>query len=114
MNDDVIFNDLKEIFHIINDASKPARTDVATVVQGADGLTLQGAELTNYPQAAVVVPQHLNGSSVEASYTCPVTGEEVRFTINIGNGLQAGDKVIVVKDKGGQKLTVVGRVNDDT
>lgn len=118
-------NAIKQLSQAVNDQSKPTDIRYGTVVS-ANPLKVQiSAELT-IPQSALVVPKSLTdytvsvsvnwntgdksggaGESAFASHNHSISGTK---SITIHNALKVGDKVLLLRQQGGQAYIVLDKI----
>ena len=108
-----LINNLKQITENVNNASSFSDYYIGTVV--SDEPLIQLGDSTQKPlfSQAVIIPAEFSSYEVEVEgeFTGELTGSFTgRMTIN--NKLKTGEKVLLLKKTGGQKYTVIGKIND--
>ena len=118
-------NAIKQLSQAVNEQGKPTDIRYGTVVSTSPLKVQISAELT-LPQSVLVVPRSLTdytvnvsmnwntgnssggaGESAFASHSHSVSGTK---SITIHNGLKVGDKVLLLRQQGGQSYIILDKI----
>lgn len=109
----LIYNDLKEIFNLVNTSRTPTDALFGTVIN-VSPLTIEiDGNTEYYPSSVFIVPESLTDREIDVEYNGTNTAipEGLNFTgkMTIKNGLKAGDHVILMQVQQGQKFLILDR-----
>ena len=118
-------NAIKQLSQAVTEQGKPTDIRYGTVVSASPLKVQISAELT-LPQSVLVVPQSLTDYTVSVSVNWNTTSEsggagESAFashnhgingtkSITIHNGLKVGDKVLLLRQQGGQSYIILDKI----
>ena len=116
MNEYDLVNGIKKAALEAIDASKPVRLEVGTVLT-SNPLKIQLTQKLTLSSMQLVIPRHLSKYSVPMTYNleCEEIEEHKHkitgtTSVTIDNSLKNGDKVLLVRQDGGQKYIVFDKV----
>ena len=98
-----------------NDSESPATVCIGKVLS-VSPLSVQIDQRFTLPAENLIVPQHLTSYAVSASLggsTGTAEGHKHSLgsvTLTINNALRAGDKLVLIRQSGGQKYLIIDRV----
>lgn len=100
----ILVQDLKDLFNILQNGRKPARLTSGVVIEGGSNPVIGLDPFVPLPRQAVIIPEHFKDSSIT------ITDEDGNETvIPQNNGLRTGEKVTLFQDEGQQTFLVVAR-----
>lgn len=118
MNEFDIVSAMKRAGAEVRNASKPADVMFGTVVS-ASPIRIQVSQKLTLSNMQLVIPQGLTKYTVSMTYdlNCGETEDHkhsVKGTtqVTIDNSLKVGDKVVLIRQEGGQKYFVLDKVVD--
>lgn len=93
-----------------NDADSPATVCTGTVVS-ASPLSVQVDQRFTISAGNLIIPQHLTNYTVSAAGSTASSDGHTHTisSITINNALKAGDKVVLIRQAGGQKYLIIDR-----
>lgn len=101
-------NALKEVSDKLMSTKKLCDFGVATVVDPEGPIIQLEGNQGPLPEGSVSVPDYLKSYEVEVSGE--FHGEGHSGTLTVDNSLKEGDKVYFVRQTGGQKYLIIGRI----
>lgn len=110
-----LLNAIKQAAKEQNDSESPA-TVCSGKVLTASPLTVQVDQRFTLPAENIIVPQHLTNYSVSVNISGSTGSADGHthtlgaYTMTINNALKAGDKLVLVRQSGGQKYLIIDRV----
>lgn len=96
---------IKKIAMEAYEASKPAKVVYGTVTS-VKPLKVRLTDKLTILNSSLIVPRALTNCEIEMAI------DGYWHTITLSNGLKVGDKVIMLRDKGGQRFLIIDRVED--
>ena len=104
MNEIDLIRAMKRASNETREAQKPVRIELGTVVS-ASPIRVQISQKLTLTDMQLIIPQGLT------KYTVAVTDEEnVTKQLTIDNSLKNGDKVLLIRQDGGQKYAIIDKV----
>lgn len=104
----LIYNDLKEIFNLVNTSRTPTDALFGTVIN-VSPLTIEiDGNTEYYPSSVFIVPESLTDREIDVEYN-GTEGLNFAGKMTIKNGLKAGDHVILMQVQQGQKFLILDR-----
>lgn len=116
MNEYDLLNAIKQTALNAVDAKKPVRLEVGTVLT-SNPLKIQLTQKLTLSSMQLIIPRHLTKYTVPMTYNLEC--EEIEShkhkiagttSVTIDNSLKSGDKVLLVRQDGGQKYVVFDKV----
>ena len=118
MNEYDFLNAIKKAAIDAVDAKKPVRIEVGTVVE-SNPLKVQLSQKMVLSSMQLMIPRHLTNHKATMTYNfdCSETLEHshtIKGTteVTIDNSLKVGDKVLLIRQDGGQKYVIFDKVVD--
>ena len=115
MNEFDLVNAMKRAGAEANEASKPVTVEVGKVVS-ANPVKVQVGQQITLSSMQLIIPESLTKHKVSITYDLDCSEElehehaiKGTTTVTIDNSLKTGDKVILVRQNGGQKYVVLDR-----
>lgn len=108
----IIYNDLKRLYKKFDSAKVSTDFLFATVVEEGNPPILEGKDLDRYPTRSIIIPREFTDYEVEIERSCYCVDSpqsNLRETIKVFNHLKLNEKVVLLKQEGGQKLMVIAR-----